>query len=66
MCLSISGSCLNAPRITGVRTISCGEYPGTLVALFRIEINRSNRDKNKAQSVAQRAGPLVRICDDFL
>lgn len=77
MCLSISGSCLNAPRITNVRTFHCGEYPGTLAALFRINNNKKqqkrrrgekSRRNSKPQSAAQRAGPAPFgvFCDEFL
>lgn len=66
MCLSISGSCLNAPRITNVRTFHCGEYPGTLVALFRINDNKQKAGSTNPRSVAQRADRLVVFCDEFL
>lgn len=67
MCLSISGSCLNAPRITNVRTFHCGEYPGTLDALVRINTNKHKKQgNNQTQSAAQRAGLLAVFSDDFL
>lgn len=70
MCLSISGSCLNAPRITNVRTFHCGGYPGTLVALFRINNNTRKTEEIITiivpKPAAQRAGLLAVFCDEFL
>lgn len=66
------GSCLNAPRITDVRTFHCGEFPRTLAALLRIkkkiyeEEIKDKQDNNNPQTAAQRAGPLALISDDFL
>ncbi|KAK2830446.1 hypothetical protein Q5P01_018377 [Channa striata] len=68
MCLSVSGSCLNAPRITNVRTFHCGQYPGTLAALSPLNHNNNNNNNNKNKetiAAAHRAGPLAVFSDDF-